>query len=106
MDENGARRSDADIAADIANDLIAWDAGTESNQAGAGGRDQAPRQAAPNTGADEGNGLVRLLNDPVWSYPQASDTLHITITRVEPTGISDGVEPTVGYQFFLPLLGR
>jgi hypothetical protein len=75
----GERRSNEDIAADIEVSLAAWDAGTERNQAGAAGPDQAPRQAGPNTGADEGNSTVRLLNDPVWRYPMLSDVLRVTI---------------------------
>jgi hypothetical protein len=75
----GERRSNEDIAADIEASLAAWDAGTERNQAGAAGPDQAPRQAGPNTGADEGNSTVRLLNDPVWRYPMLSDVLRVTI---------------------------
>jgi len=56
--------------------LAAYDAGTELNQAGAAGPSMAgttlagiPLQAAPNTGAADGNGLVRLLVSPVWTYP-------------------------------------
>ena len=79
LDANGDRRSEADLAADVAAELIAWDAGTEQNQAGAGGPDQAPRQTGPNTGADEGSGLVRQVNDPVWDYPQSNEVVRITI---------------------------
>ncbi|MBV7338347.1 spondin domain-containing protein, partial [Chloroflexi bacterium TSY] len=79
MNQDGTPRSDAEIAADIATQRLAWDAGTERNQAGAAGPDQAPRQAGPNTGADEGNGKVRLLDDPVWSHPKASDVVRIPI---------------------------
>ncbi|MEM7675800.1 MAG: spondin domain-containing protein, partial [Myxococcota bacterium] len=43
LDEAGAPRTETDIAADITAALAAWDAGTEGNQVGAGGRDQAPR---------------------------------------------------------------
>lgn len=60
----------------------AWDAGTEANQAGGAGPDQAPRQTAANTGAAEGNGLVRLLDDPIWLYPEVADIVRVTITPV------------------------
>jgi len=46
----GQRRSLDVLAEEIAAELIAWDAGTERNQASAAGPDQAPRQAGPNTG--------------------------------------------------------
>jgi hypothetical protein len=79
LTEAGTRRSNEDIAADIEFSLAAWDAGTERNQAGAAGPDQAPHQGGPNTGADEGDGTVRMLNDPVWRYPMLSDVLRVTI---------------------------
>ena len=79
INSDGTPRADAEIAADIAAMRLAWDAGTERNQAGAAGPDQAPRQAGPNTGADEGPATVRLLNDPVWNYPTASDVVRVTI---------------------------
>jgi len=81
LDEAGARRSEADLMADVAANLIAWDAGTEQNQAGAAGPDQPPRQAGPNTGADEGSGTVMLVADadPVWDYPETSEVARILI---------------------------
>ncbi len=83
LDDAGAPRSDADIAADIASELRVWDAGTEQNQSGAGGADQAPRQAGPNTGEAEGNGLVRRVPDGVWVYPEVADMARITIRPAE-----------------------
>ena len=80
MNADGSLRTNEDIAADIAGQRLAWDAGTERNQAGAAGPDQAPRQAGANTGADEGPATVRLLNDPVWDYPEPSDVVKITLT--------------------------
>ena len=78
----GAPRSNADIASDVAAMLAVWDAGTEQNQAGAGGPSMAGPglQPAPNTGANEGDGRVRTLADPVWSYPPAVDVVKVTIT--------------------------
>ncbi len=62
----------------------AWEAGTEANQAGAIGRDQYPRQAADNTGVNEGNGLVRSTeDDPIWAWPSADQLVLVTIA---PTG--------------------
>jgi 6-phosphogluconolactonase (cycloisomerase 2 family) len=74
---------------DATSEFIAWDAGTERNQAGAAGPDQPPRQAGPDTGADEGDGTVRLLNnpDPVWYYPALENVLRATIIpQVEADG--------------------
>jgi hypothetical protein len=94
LDEMGQPRSDEDIAADIEAHFMAWDAGTEHNQAGAAGPDQ-PLHGGPDTGADEGDGTVRVLNDAVWRYPALSDTLRVTITAQSPF-----------YKVFLPLLSR
>lgn len=90
LDAAGNPRSDSDISADILAELVAWDAGTERNQAGAAGPDQAPVQAGPNTGANEGNGYVRLMNspDPVWSYPAVDDLVRVTITQLDPTDVT------------------
>lgn len=86
MNQDGSPRSDADLAADIAGQRLAWDAGTERNQAGAAGPDQAPRQSGPNTGLDEGNGNVRLLveSDGVWHYPHQTDVVRITVDPILP----------------------
>ena len=87
LDGTGTPRSDAAIAADVATLLAAYDAGTEANQAGAAGPSMAgttlagiPLQAAPNTGAADGNGLVRLLVSPVWTYPTVKSVIQVTIT--------------------------
>jgi len=78
-DTQGDLRPIAAINADIAAALMAWDAGTEANQAAALGPDQAPRQAAPNTGPSEGDSLVRAV-DQVWAFPPTADLLRITIS--------------------------
>jgi len=75
----GEPRSDAQIAADVATLLTAYDAGTEANQAGGGGPDMAPLQAAPNTGASEGAGVVREVDD-AWAYPQTANLLRVAVT--------------------------
>lgn len=81
LDASGAVRTNAALAADVASHFWAWDAGTELNQAGAIGPDQAPRQAAPNTGEGEGPGVVRAIDtDKVWSYPSAPAVVKVTIT--------------------------
>ena len=75
--------ADEDIATSIAAALRAWDAGTEANQAGAAGRDQAPQQPAAGAGAPEGTGLVRNAStDPNWAYPEVASIVRITVERV------------------------
>lgn len=71
--------------------LQVYDAGTEQNQAGASGADMAPLQAGPNTGENEGNGLVRIVtsgangalsNEPVWEYPRLDQLIRVTVSPV------------------------
>jgi hypothetical protein len=72
---------DADLRAvrgDITDQISLWDAGTEVNQAPGEGADQAPRQASPNTGADEG-GVVQPVDDG-FTYPATADAIRVTIT--------------------------
>lgn len=66
------------ISGDITMYMELWDAGTEVNEEPCVGPNQAPRQPAPNTGADE-NGVVRLVDD-VYTYPEVSDVIRVTIT--------------------------
>ncbi|HEY5958635.1 MAG TPA: spondin domain-containing protein, partial [Polyangiaceae bacterium] len=79
LDVTGNPRAAASIAADIMEQLAAWDAGTEANQGGALGPDMAPHQAAPNTGKSEGSGKARSV-DGVWPFPQANLLLKVTLT--------------------------
>ncbi|MGM0578131.1 MAG: spondin domain-containing protein [Myxococcota bacterium] len=83
LDEVGDPRPDEDIDDDMDALLMAFDAGTEANQGGAMGPDMAPHQAAPNTGAPEGDGTVRAMADPIWGYPPLSELLRVTVEPVE-----------------------
>ncbi len=83
IDSIGDARSDSDLAYEITQALRAWDAGTEANQAGAAGPDQIGAQAAPNTGAAEGNGHVRVLADPVWTYPSGPRLFNVTVKPMQ-----------------------
>jgi hypothetical protein len=73
FDANGRPRG-----GDITSELILWDAGTEVNQEPGLGPDQAPRQAAPNTGASERAPARRVADR--YSYPRVSDVVRVTIT--------------------------
>ncbi|MDE2811364.1 MAG: spondin domain-containing protein [Gemmatimonadota bacterium] len=66
------------ISGDITDQIDLWDAGTEVNEEPGVGANQAPRQAAANTGADEG-GVVRLVDDG-YTYPAVADIVLITIS--------------------------
>ena len=76
FDEN-----DAPISGDVTDQVLLWDAGTEVNEPIGEGANQAPRQAAPNTGEDE-NGVVQLVSDlnDGLAYPAAADIILVTVT--------------------------
>ena len=83
-DEAGIALFDGDgnaISGDVSDQVDLWDAGTEVNQPIGEGDEQAPRQAGPNTGADE-MGVVQLVSDldDGLSYPAASDIIAVTLT--------------------------
>ncbi len=61
-----------------------WDAGTEVNEYPGFGPNQAPRQAAPNTGTSESDPveLVSLVGDG-FTYPPVSSVIKVTITATE-----------------------
>jgi hypothetical protein len=67
------------VEGDITGKIQLWDAGTEVNQEPGFGPDQAPRQAAPNTGADE-RGKVGKVNDG-FHYPETNQVLKVTISH-------------------------
>jgi hypothetical protein len=83
LDAGGAVRPAGVVAGDIATALLAWDAGTEGDQAGAAGRDMAPT-GLPNTGPSNGNGLVREADeDEIWSLPEATGVIRVIVAPVE-----------------------
>lgn len=73
FDENGEA-----ISGDVTDLFLLWDAGTEVNQLPGFGIDQAPRQAGPNTGADEGGSVVLVADG--FDYPE--NVIRITITPI------------------------
>ena len=88
---DGSLLPEGEIEDAILASLQVYDAGTEQNQAGATGRDMAGPglQAGPNTGANEGNGLVRIVtpgvngaltNEPVWEYPRLDQMIRVTVS--------------------------
>jgi hypothetical protein len=62
--------------------LSLWDVGTELNQEPGAGADQAPRQAAANTGAEEEAGVYEISGEDAqgWSWPDPA-----TFVRLEAT---------------------
>ena len=81
-DPNGIELFDSNgkaIEGDITSSIQLWDAGTEVNQEPGFGPDQAPRQKAPNTGADE-HGKIGKVNDG-FTYPETSKVIKVTISH-------------------------
>lgn len=79
-DEGGLELYDEDgmpLSGDITDAVALWDAGTEVNEAPGFGANQAPRQAGPNTGADEA-GVVAEVADG-YTYPSVADSIRVTI---------------------------
>jgi hypothetical protein len=69
------------ISGDITTRFHLWDAGTEVNEEPGFGPNQAPRQAAANTGPSE-HKPVRRIEDVKdgFNYPAVEQVLHVTIT--------------------------
>jgi hypothetical protein len=68
----------APLSGDITSRFMLYDAGTEADQEPGIGSDQAPRQKAPNTGANE-NSVVRLAEQQAF-YTKTVELFRITIT--------------------------
>ncbi|MEO0596808.1 MAG: spondin domain-containing protein [Chloroflexota bacterium] len=65
------------ISGNVADQVLLWDAGTEVNEEPGVGENQAPRQAEPNTGEDEG-GVVRLVDDE-FTYPNTTSVIRVLV---------------------------
>ncbi len=68
------------VDGDVTGMILLWDAGTEVNEAPGVGLSQAPRQAAPDVGEEEG-GVVRQVND-AYRYPDVSDVIRVLVRPV------------------------
>lgn len=66
------------LAGDVTRYLDLWDAGTEANEAPGVGPYQAPRQSGPNSGPEDADNLVRLVDDG-YEYPADKDVIKVTI---------------------------
>lgn len=68
------------VDGDVTDQVQLWDAGTEVDQEPGVGADQAPRQAGPNTGADDPDNTVRLADDSFGNIPEVADLIRVSIT--------------------------
>lgn len=85
FDQTGFALYDANGNANTGNITAAvdlWDAGTEVNQEPGVGADQAPRQAAGNTGATE-NGTVQLISNvnDGFTYPSDESVIELSLSH-------------------------
>lgn len=64
------------VTGDITADIYLWDGGTEIDQEPGVGEDQAPRQAGPDTGADDPDNTVRMVADRM-----AAETVTVTLAH-------------------------
>ncbi|MCY4536989.1 MAG: spondin domain-containing protein [Chloroflexi bacterium] len=89
------------ISGDVSDQVDLWDAGTEVNQPIGEGDEQAPRQAGPNTGADE-MGVVQLVSDldDGLAYPAASDIIAVSLDAGEMGQFTVRVENVSGDSMF------
>ncbi|MBN2008983.1 spondin domain-containing protein [candidate division KSB1 bacterium] len=80
------------VTGDVTSQVKLWDAGTEINQEPGLGPDQAPRQAAPNTGAADPDNMVRAAADDFSNLPGVSDNIKVTISSTSATGFKVRIE--------------
>lgn len=85
LDNLGMLRPAIDVQADIMNLLAVWDAGTEANEAPGVGSNQAPRQAAANTGPVDPNNQVRLYADSTNDFAHLADKVSVVISHASGT---------------------
>ncbi len=107
-DEAGIALFDGDgkaISGDVTEHVALWDAGTEVNQPIGQGDEQAPRQAGPNTGADE-MGVVQLVSDldDGLAYPAASDIIAVSLHAGEMGQFTVRIENVSGNSMFATLI--
>jgi hypothetical protein len=73
------------VGGDITSTFVLYDAGTERNQEVGIGPDQAPRQAAPNTGEAE-KGVVRRATEQPF-YTRTGQLFRVTVTPEQAGGM-------------------
>ena len=78
------------VTGDVTSEIDLYDAGTEIDQEPGTGEDQAPRQSGPDTGADDPDPNVRLVNDN--NAPANSDVIQVTLTSTSTYGFRVRVE--------------
>lgn len=94
-DEAGIALFDANgqqLTGDVTSQIKLWDAGTEINQEPGLGADQAPRQAAANSGAADPINTVRPAPDDFSNLPAVNAVIRVTLSATAPTGFTVRIE--------------
>lgn len=94
-DETGIALFEADgtpVSGDVTAQVALWDAGTEVNQEPGTGADQAPRQAGPDTGAEDPDPAVRLAPDDFGNLPPVNEVIEVTLTPTSDTRFTVRIE--------------
>jgi hypothetical protein len=68
------------ISGDVTSQIVLYDAGTEEDTPPGTGPDQAPVQAAPNTGPTDDDRNIRLASTSGFSIPSVGAVIRVTIT--------------------------
>lgn len=80
------------VTGDVTEQIMLWDAGTEADGEPGLGGDQAPRQAGPDTGADDPNATVRLAADAFGNLPAIAEMVTVTLMSTGPTSWTARIE--------------
>ncbi|MFV1980978.1 MAG: spondin domain-containing protein, partial [Rhodothermia bacterium] len=99
------------VEGDVTDQIMLWDAGTEINQEPGVGPDQAQRQSGPNTGDDDPDNTVRLVNDG-FTYPDVADVVAVSVmnnggtnftVRIKNVSTGTTLKPSDGTMQAVPL---
>lgn len=94
-DEDGIALYNEDgsqVTGDVTSQIDLYDAGTEEDQEVGVGDNQAPRQSGPDTGPDDDDPNVRLVDDN--SLPSDEEMIRVTLTSTGPYGFMVKIENT------------
>lgn len=75
------------VSGDVTDQVTVWDAGTEANQPLGEGSDQAPRQAAPDTGDPDSDDSVRMVGGTEYDNLPPVDEMFSATLMADDDGI-------------------
>ncbi len=112
-DENGIALWDngTQVSGDVTDQVLLWDAGSEANEEPGVGPNQAQRQSGADTGPDDADDTVRLVNDG-FTYPVIGNVIRVTLTangqtnftaRIENVSTGTTLQPSDGSMQAVPM---